>query len=288
MALAIAGGIVGFPGAGPAAADPVSRTLRYKCSAQGFEIQPVKVRIDAHFPKSVVADDPTPEIAVRARVLVNAGMTKMLRGIRVKTIEGEVAAKGHVAVAPEGDTDVTVRVPVNANIPASGAFWVQAPGSTPSLTFKQPGRAKVTIGDLVAHLTPKNAKGDAFLGRINARCELKPNQNNVIGSFRITETKGTTGPSTSGTAGSGVAGSGTAGSGVAGTTDTDPSGRLAADEPALGATAPKAKGALPHAGAVASPWLLGSAGVLLAAGTAAIFAARRIRMGGGAGDATAT
>ncbi|WP_079151989.1 DUF6801 domain-containing protein [Streptomyces sp. RTd22] len=283
MALAIAGGIVGFPGAGPAAADPVSRTLRYKCSARGFEIQPVKVRIDANIPKSVVVDRPTPEIAVTARVLVNGGMTKMLRGVRVKTIEGEVEAKGHVAVASKGDTDVTVRVTVNANIPASGAFWVQAPGSTPSLKFKQPGRAKITIGDLVAHLTPKNAKGDAFLGRINARCELKPNQNNVIGSFRITETKGTTGPSTSGTAGSGDAGSGDAG-----TTDTDASGTLAADEPALGATAPKAKGALPHTGAAASPWLLGSAGVLLAAGTAAIFAARRIRMGGGAGDATAT
>jgi LPXTG-motif cell wall-anchored protein len=289
-ALAIAGGIVGFPGAGPAAADPVSRTLRYTCSTGGFSL-PFKVRIDANIPKSVAVDERTPKFALSATAPLNADTTKMLNEIGVKTVKGRVDAKVHVAVAPKGDADVNVRVKVKTTIPASGAFSITARGFAPPLTFRQPGRAKITIGDLVAQLTPKNAKGEA-LGQVNARCKLEPSQDNVIGSFRITEAKGTTGPSTPGTAGSGGAGSGVAGSqdagsGGAGTTDTDASGTSAADEPASGATASQTKGALPHTGAATGRWLLGGAGVLLAAGTAAFFAARRIRTDGGA-DAAAT
>ncbi|MFD9500451.1 DUF6801 domain-containing protein [Streptomyces sp. NPDC060035] len=267
-AVAVACGIVGFPGAGPAAADPVSLTLRYTCTSQLIENLPVTVRIDSDVPKSAAVGEPTAEFVVSAAVPVDADATKMLGRIGVKSVEGTMDAKARVA-APEGDVDVKFPGNVKADMPASGAFHVKVTGSAPTLTFRQPGSAKITVGGLVAHLTPRDASGDVtFPGRIHARCKLDAGQNNVMASFHITGTRTTAGASTSGTTGT----TDTAASGTSAA-----SGVSAADETASGATAAKPMGALSQTGAGAGPWLLGGAGVLLAAGAGAIFAARRTR-----------
>ncbi|GGW59930.1 DUF6801 domain-containing protein [Streptomyces caelestis] len=272
-AVAVAGGIVGVPGAGTAVADPVSLTLRYTCSTPLIDDLPVTVRIDADIPESAVVGQPTPEFVVNVAVPVDSGATKMLGKIGVKTIEGMVDAKARVA-APEGDTKVTLPFSVKAVIPVSGSFNVKATGSAPALTFTQPGTAKVTVGDLVAHLTPKDASGDVtFPGKIDARCAIAAGQKNVLASFRITGVGTTTGPSTSGT-------TGTTGAAASGTSETD--------ETASGVTAAKPNGVLPQTGAGATPWLLGGAGLLLAAGAGAILTVRRTRTDGGAGDAAET
>lgn len=269
----VAGGIVGALGAGPAAADPVSRTFRYTCSTRLIENLPVAVRLESGIPKSAAVGRPTPKFVVNAAVPVNADATKILGKIGVKTVEGTVDAKASVA-APEGDIDVTFPANMKANVPASGSFYAKATGSAPALTFRQPGSAKITVGDLVAHLTPRDASGDVtFPGKIDARCELDAGKKNVLASFHITGTRTTTGPSASGTSG---------------TSDTAASGTSAADETASGATAAKPKGALSQTGADVSPWLLGGVGVLLASGAGAIFAARRTRTDEGAGDAAET
>ncbi|CAM5582610.1 hypothetical protein SALBM311S_05657 [Streptomyces alboniger] len=266
----VAGGIVGIPGAGLAAADPVSLTLRYTCSTSLIENLSVTVRIDSDIPKSAAVGRSTPNFFVNAVVPVNAEATKMLGKIGVKTVEGTVDAKASVA-APEGDIDVDVPGNVKADMPESGSFQVKATGSARALTFRQPGRAKITVGDLVAHLIPKDASGGVtFPGKIDARCKLDRGQNNVIASFHITGTRTTTGSSTSGTVG---------------TTGTAASGTSAAGETTSGAAVAKPKGALSQTGGGANLWLLGGAGVLLAAGAGAIFAARRTRTAEGAGDA---
>ncbi|MGP3922775.1 DUF6801 domain-containing protein [Streptomyces sp. 8N616] len=267
-AVGVAGGIVGVFGAAPAAADPVSLTLRYTCSTELIEDLPVTLKIDADIPKSAEVGKRTPKFVVKARLPVPANATKVLGKVGVKTVEGRVVAKARVA-APEGDIHVKLPVNVKTKVPASGAFDVKATGAAPALTFKQPGSAKITVGDLVARLTPKDASGDVtFPGKMDAKCKLNDGQNNVMASFHIAGTRTATGPATSGT------------TGTTGTTDTatsGTSGTSGGDETASGTTAPKPNGSLAHAGAGATPWLLGGAGVLLAAGGSAVFAARRSR-----------
>ncbi|MEW2404313.1 DUF6801 domain-containing protein [Streptomyces sp. NPDC046862] len=255
-------------------------TLRYTCSTPLIDDLPVTVRVDSDIPESAATGHPTPEFVVNAAVPLDAGATKLLGRIGVKTIEGTVDAKARVA-APEGDTDVTLPFGVKADVPVSGSFHVKATSTAPALTFTQPGSAKITVGDLVAHLTPKDASGDVtFPGKIDARCTMDAGQKNVLASFQITGAGTTTGPSTSGTSGSGTSGSGTTG-----TTDAAASGTSGTDEAASGATVAKPNGVLPQTGAGATPWLLGGAGLLLAAGAGAIFAVRRTRTDDGSDDA---
>ncbi|SMQ19947.1 hypothetical protein SAMN06272771_6418 [Streptomyces sp. Ag82_O1-12] len=243
--VAVAGGIVGVLGVAPAVADPVSRTLRYTCSNRLIENLPVAVRLQADIPKSTAVGRPTPKFVVNAAVPVNADATKILGKVGVKTVEGTVDARVSVG-APEGDVDVTFPTNVRADVPASGPFYAKATGSAPALTFRQPGSAKIIVGDLVARLTPRDVSGEVtFPGKIDARCKLDAGQNNVLASFHITGTRTTTGPFAPGTSG---------------TSDTTPSSPSAADETASGPSGTDPKGALSQTGADVSPWLLGGGG----------------------------
>jgi hypothetical protein len=245
---------------------------------------PVTVRIDSDIPESAAVGQPTPEFVVNASVPVEADTTKALGRIGVKTIEGTVEAKVRVT-APDGDTDLRVPFRVKTDVPASGSFHVRGTGSAPPLTFTLPGRANVSVGDLVARLTPKDASGDVtFPGEIEARCTMDPGQDDVIAWFRIAGTGTTTGPADSGTTGA----TGPADSGTTGATGTSGSGAPAADEATSGTAASKPKGVLSETGAGGTPWLLGGAGVLLAAGAGAVFAVRRTRRDDRADDAIET
>ncbi|MCX4906353.1 DUF6801 domain-containing protein [Streptomyces sp. NBC_00878] len=295
--MALAAAIVGFPGAGPAAADPVSLTLRYTCSTRLIGNVSVTVRIDSDIPKSTAVGEPTPRLVVDAAVPVNADATKMLGRIGVKTIEGTVDANASVA-APEGDIAVEFPGRVKAAVPDSGSFHAKATGSAPALTFEQPGRARITVGDLVAHLTPKDASGDVtFPGKIDARCKLDAGQNNVMASFDITGTGTGTGSGTGTTTGTSTSGptdatdttdqtGSTDESDTTDTTDTTntaTSGTSEADETASAATAAKPNGSLPGTGSGTNQWLIGGAGaLLLAAGAGATYAVRRTRTRPGA------
>ncbi|MFG2985094.1 DUF6801 domain-containing protein [Streptomyces sp. NPDC048258] len=239
---------------------------------------PVTVRIHSDVPESAEVGKPTLTFPVNAEVPVPADAAKALGRIGVTTVEGTVEAQVRVA-APEGDSRVKVPVDVKAGIPAAGSFHVEASGSAPALTFRQAGSARITVGDLVAHLTLKDARGDvAYPGEIDARCTPDAGQNNVLASFRITGPGPGTGTDT-GQAASGA-------TGAAGTAAAP--GAPAADRAASGATESTPQGALPETGADPELWLLGGAGVLLAAGAGTLFAARRGRAGGGVGDAAAT
>ncbi|WP_324615909.1 DUF6801 domain-containing protein [Streptomyces sp. WM6372] len=271
------GGGLGLSATGPAAADPASLTLRYTCSTGVIGSLPVTVRIDADVPESSEVGRPTPAFPINAAVPVPADAAKALAGLGVATVEGMVEAQAHVA-APEGASRVKVPVDVSAAVPAAGSFRVEGSGSAPALTFGQAGTARITVGDLVAHLVLKDARGQVvYPGEIDARCTPDTGQNNVLASFRITGTGTVTGPD-SGQATSGAQGT----AGTAATPGASPAGGTAS-----GAAGSRPRGALPETGYDPAPWLLGGAGVLLAAGAGALFAARRTRADGGAGDAAA-
>ncbi|MGS2589918.1 DUF6801 domain-containing protein [Streptomyces hebeiensis] len=206
MAAGVAGASVGVFGTGPAAANPVPLTLRYRCSVPGVFERSGTVRIDTNVPESAAVGKPTPKFAIRAVVPVNAADAGELRKAHIKSIKGTVQAKIRVT-APKSVTDRTVPFDVvSTNVPASGPFSVKATGTAPRLTFSRPGRAEDTVGDLVLRVTASGA----FTVKLDVPCKLEAGQNNVLASFDIAGTGTTTGPAPSGT--SATATSGTTGS----------------------------------------------------------------------------
>jgi hypothetical protein len=229
-AVGVTGGIMGVFGAGPAAADPMSLTLGYTCSVQSISV-PITVRLDADAPKSLKVGEPTPKFDIHATMPLSAADTKRLGKIGIRTVEGTVDAKIHVA-APEFSRDVTVPFTVaRTHLPGSGSFDVKATGVAPAFHFSQPGTGKITIGDLNAHIT---VESNVINAHLNVPCRLEAGRSTVVTSFPIAGLGTTTGPSALGTPGAATSGttgpttSGGTGAKVDGTTrSNDPSGRLA-------------------------------------------------------------
>ncbi|MFI8437370.1 DUF6801 domain-containing protein [Streptomyces sp. NPDC079020] len=184
---------MGVFGAGPAAAEPVSLELRYVCSVPVLPDRSGTVEIDSDVPKSAAVGKPTSKFVIRAAVPVNAADTKGLRRAGIKIIEGTVETKVRVT-APEGDTNLKVPFHVaRTKVPESGPFSVRATGVAPSLTFGQPGRAKISVGDLVMRVT---ASGGMTI-ELDVPCRLDTGQNNTVASLDITGPGTTTGPTPS-------------------------------------------------------------------------------------------
>ncbi|WP_260638455.1 DUF6801 domain-containing protein [Streptomyces angustmyceticus] len=172
-------------GAGTAAAQPVSHTLKYTCKVPVIKSLPFTVRIDADIPRSVAVGEASRKFAIGARTTVDADLTAKLRFLGVKTVTGRVVAKIGVS-APQGDRRLRVPLGITrTRIPASGSFDVAATGAAPALTFSRPGKARITVGDIALHVVGKKANG-AALGEVDAGCRLNAGQRGVVGSFQIT------------------------------------------------------------------------------------------------------
>ncbi|MBT2545241.1 hypothetical protein J7E99_32200 [Streptomyces sp. ISL-44] len=278
--------------------DPVSLTLRYTCSTGLVGNLPLTVRIRSDVPWSAAAGKPSPAFPFHAAVPVPAEAARTLAGMAVRAVEGRMEAQVRVA-APEGDRRVKVPVGVKAGIPAAGSLHIEASGTAPALTFAQAGSARITVGDLVAHLTLKDARDEiVYPGAIDARCTPDTGQSNLLASFRITRAgteagtvtgteagieRGTTteadteveaGTGTETDAGRGASGAtGAAGEAATPAAPVPP----AADRTASGGTGSTPPAALPGTGDDLGLWLLGGVGVLLATGVGTLFAARRTR-----------
>jgi hypothetical protein len=211
---------------GIASAEPVSLTLQYTCALSGLGSEPVTMKLDADIPNSIRVGKATPKSALDGVATVGAGFTQLAAAFGAKTLEGSLEGNATVT-APQGNTPLTVPMTIpRTTIPASGSFDVTAKGTAPSLTFSRPGNAKITVGDLALHLTPKYANGSTTpLGTINAACTLDSGQNTVLQSLVITKpvkATATARPTATGKASSGTtggAGEGT-GSGTGGGTGT--------------------------------------------------------------------
>ncbi|WP_405889644.1 DUF6801 domain-containing protein [Streptomyces sp. NBC_00133] len=223
--------IVGASGSRTASAEPVSLTLHYTCTFSGLGNQPVTMELESDIPNSMKVGKASPKSALDGVATVGASFTQLAALASAKTLEGSLDGNATVT-APQGSIPLTVPMTIpRTPIPPSGSFDVTARGTAPSLTFSRPGNAKVTVGDLTLHLTPKDANGrTTAVGTINAPCALDSGQNTVLQSLVITEpvkaTATTTGGASSGTTGgtgSGGSGDGT-GPGSAGgaTTGTRP------------------------------------------------------------------
>jgi hypothetical protein len=231
--LGVASGIVGTLGAGTAVAQPVSLTLKYTCSFPVIGNQSLSARISADIPASHTVGEPSHRFAIHAVATVGTTLTQGLGLLGVKTIEGTLDARTQVA-APQGDLGITVPLTIGkTTMPSSGALSIPANGTAPTRTFTKPGRAKITVGDFVAHLVPRNASGDlTVLGKLDVPCTLDAGQNDVIASFTIGARRtpsASAAPRTSGTTGTRRAtGSATAESAPPSTTTPGPSGTTTA------------------------------------------------------------
>ncbi|MEU9761486.1 DUF6801 domain-containing protein [Streptomyces sp. NPDC047985] len=241
----------------------MSRTLRYTCSVPMVDERRGTVKIDSDVPKSATVGMPTPKFVIRAAVPVDAADAQELRKAGIKTITGTVDAKVRVT-APGGETDLNVPFQVaRTSVPASGPFQVKATGVAPTHTFTRPGGARITVGDLTAHVT---ASGGIVTLELDLPCRLDPGQNNEVASFDVAGAGTTTGPAPSGTAD--TATSGTAGS-------RNPSDDARTDTTPEGSADPS--GAMAESGSRGTRSLIPLAAGSAVLGTLAVAAAFRFR-----------
>lgn len=215
-AMTVVLGIVAVWGSPPASARPVSIELRYTCAFTGIGTAPVTMRISTDLPSSIEAGDSTPRAAVNGVATVDANFTALAPLVGARTLEGSVDGTATVS-APQGDSSVSVPMTIpRTPIPAFGSVDMSAKGTAPAVTFPRPGDAKVSVGDLGLHLTPRDAYGNLTpVGTMNATCRVDPGQNTVLQSLVVTEPVKATGPAkgTGPGTGAGAGGSGSAGSG---------------------------------------------------------------------------
>ncbi|WP_370967796.1 DUF6801 domain-containing protein [Amycolatopsis sp. cg9] len=207
VAAAAAAGAVGLVatallvGAQTSAADPISLTLNYHCTLPLVGSQSLKVVINTDLPTTVNTGQPTGAFDIKAVSTINADTVAGLSLIGATTIEGTATAAATVA-APSLNLPVNVPITLDkTNIPASGELNINASGKTPSLTFTQPGQAKITVGDLQLKVTPRKADGSVTGitpdGTIDAPCTQDAGQNNTLATITITiNGGGTTTPPT--------------------------------------------------------------------------------------------
>ncbi len=203
-AVALVGSVGGF-GAGPAAADSAPLMLRYTCSFPLIGSQPMTASIVWNASDTHVVGQATPRLPVNASATIGLTVRQGLNLVGATSVEGTADATA-VVVAPQGDISVTepLNVPVTG-VPTSGSLTVRASGTMPSLVFSRPGNAKITVGGLTLHFTPRDGSGGTtVVGEVNAPCTLNPGQNDVLASFQILPAVG--GPTASGMPGTPKAG----------------------------------------------------------------------------------
>ncbi|MBE1501552.1 hypothetical protein H4696_008652 [Amycolatopsis lexingtonensis] len=206
VAAAAAAGAVGLVatallvGAQTSAADPISLTLNYHCTFPLVGSQSLKVVINTDLPTTVNTGQPTGAFDIKAVSTINADTVSGLSLIGATTLEGTATAAATVA-APSLNLPVSVPITLDkTNIPASGEMNINAAGKTPSLTFTQPGQAKITVGDLNLKVTPRKADGSVTGitpdGTIDAPCTQDAGQNNTLATITINGGGTTTPPTT--------------------------------------------------------------------------------------------
>ncbi|KUO04676.1 hypothetical protein AQJ67_10200 [Streptomyces caeruleatus] len=175
---------------------------------------------------------------------------KLLVGATVNIGSGD---KTILTLTTGSDGTASAQLPINSR--TGSDFWLQQTAAPAGYALYKPSKSfTANPGDPVI-VTVTNAKKTSSTTPAPTS-SAKPSDEPTT----VPTTPGTTTP---------AQGNSTASSSSA------PSETLAGDETAPSSTAPTATGALAHTGADATPWLFGGAGILLAAGAGAVFAARR-------------
>jgi hypothetical protein len=189
-AIGIAVGVgagVGLWGTGVAHASTHRVPLQFECSFPVIGDQPVSGEIDWDFPGAVTVGRPTPPVPITATIEVPSGDIEAAHQfLGVASASGNGTGSATV-VAPQGNIPVSLSASVpSTNVPASGSVTVVIPATFPSITPTRPGVAKVTMGAITMHITPRDSSGGVtFPGTVTSTCTLAPGQSDVVASIRI-------------------------------------------------------------------------------------------------------
>ncbi|WP_329219446.1 hypothetical protein OG352_23155 [Streptomyces sp. NBC_01485] len=191
-------GLVTVFGAGFAVADPAPRSLHYTCPFPLIGDQPMTASVVWNASDTHVVGRATPGLPINTKATVGADVTRSLRFVGATTVEGTADVHAVVA-APEGDIPVTMTLRVaKTAVPESGPLTVPASGTIPSLVFHRPGPAKIVVGAIDLHLTPRDGNGDETLaGKVDTSCDLNNGQDGVLATFEVVPAS--PGPTASGT-----------------------------------------------------------------------------------------
>jgi hypothetical protein len=191
-------GLVTVFGAGFAVADPAPRSLHYTCPFPWIGDQPMTASVVWNASDTHVVGQATPRLPINTAATVGTDVTRSLRFVGATTVEG-MADVHAVIAAPERDIPVTVKLKVaKTAVPESGPLTVPASGIIPSFVFHRPGPAKIVVGAIDLHLTPRDANGDQTLARkVDTSCDLNNDQDGVLVTFEVVPAS--PGPTASGT-----------------------------------------------------------------------------------------
>ncbi|MER5529427.1 DUF6801 domain-containing protein [Streptomyces sp. NPDC002677] len=183
-ALAAVLGVVLTEGAGSAGA--ASATVRFACTFSGLGGASMTASIVWNASDTYTVGRSTPRVPIEATTAVDPLVPQSLRAFGATSIQGSAEA-ATVVTAPGGDIDRTLPLDIPVTqLPSSGPLTLKANGAMPPLRFTRAGTARVAVGDVTLHLTPRRADGSPTqLGTVNASCQVDSGQSGTVTSLRI-------------------------------------------------------------------------------------------------------
>jgi hypothetical protein len=164
----------------------------------------VKVVVNSDMPATIAVGQATGAFNITAISTVPATAAQGLALVGATSIEGS-AVSGDLVTAPNLNLPVNVPITIpNQPVPASGAFDINATGSTPSLTFgaSNVGTAKIFVNTLTLTLIARKADGtpvdfgagvsDPNTKAFTSNCTLDAGQPTQLHQFEITAATTTT------------------------------------------------------------------------------------------------
>lgn len=188
VAAGVAIGQAGSWGTDIARASTHQVTLRYSCKFPVIGSGPITGVASWDFPDSVTVGKPVPPVPFSVTVQVPAayaGAAYRFLGVHSASGYGDANV---MVTSPQGDLSVPVWASVPSTpVPASGPGTVVITSKFPSLTPTRPGVAKISVGTITMHITPRNAAGNLmFLGTVTATCTPQTGQSVFVTSILIT------------------------------------------------------------------------------------------------------
>jgi hypothetical protein len=180
-------------GSTPALADDApsasATTLDYTCTFPLVGPRPVEVQITTNLPERLAAGEETPTVEVETIATVDSLAAEGLSTVGAATLSG--TAHASAILHQPGGSKLNLEVPAEiaeTPVPASGSFTTDATASLFPIVFDRPGTARVTVGNLVLTITPRDHDGRTTgLDTFHTDCELLPGQEDTVAVVEVVE-----------------------------------------------------------------------------------------------------
>lgn len=184
--LLLAASLTPLSAADSADAASASVQLSYTCDFPAIGSRPMTATVQWDTPASVPVNTSTPALPISVTGIVPQDVTLDLHLIGAVSLQGSAEADVAVQAPPNATVPETVPLVISrTGLPVAGPLTVPAHGTTPALSFAQPGHAQVTVGAVTMHLDTYSVLG-TLVRSFDVPCRLNSGQNDVLASFDIT------------------------------------------------------------------------------------------------------